>query len=96
MSLVVCKFCYSLVIGKLNWAQSVKFILLSFSSFLTFCRDLGVHIDGFISNVAHSFVVGASKVKAIVEMYVCVQSVFLLQLLLFVFYLGQPHHRPES
>ncbi|KAM4796023.1 proliferation-associated protein 2G4 [Rhinophrynus dorsalis] len=26
-----------------------------------FNRDLGVHVDGFIANVAHSFVVGASK-----------------------------------
>lgn len=24
--------------------------------------DLGVHVDGFISNVAHSFVVGVTKV----------------------------------
>jgi len=24
--------------------------------------DLGVHVDGFISNVAHSFVIGATKV----------------------------------
>lgn len=24
--------------------------------------DLGVHMDGFISNIAHSFVVGATKV----------------------------------
>lgn len=55
---------------------------LSFSSFLTSRRDLGVHIDGFIANVAHSFVVGASKVKAIVEMYFCVQSVFMLHFFL--------------
>lgn len=25
--------------------------------------DLGVHVDGFISNVAHSFVVGVTKVN---------------------------------
>lgn len=29
------------------------------------CSDLGVHVDGFIANVAHSFVVGASKVRAL-------------------------------
>ncbi len=28
-----------------------------------FYSDLGVHVDGFISNIAHSFVVGATKVR---------------------------------
>lgn len=53
---------------KLHHAHSLTFLLLPLSSFLTSCRDLGVHIDGFIANVAHSFVVGASKVKAVVEL----------------------------
>lgn len=49
--------------------HTVCFVLLLFntlsSSFcLILCRDLGVHVDGFIANVAHSFVVGASKVLA--------------------------------
>ncbi len=29
---------------------------------LFFYSDLGVHVDGFISNIAQSFVVGATKV----------------------------------
>ena len=36
--------------------------ILSFFSAVS--SDLGVHVDGFISNVAHSFVVGANKVCA--------------------------------
>lgn len=32
--------------------------------FFTSSSDLGVHVDGFISNVAHSFVIGATKVCA--------------------------------
>lgn len=44
------------------------YILQLFNSFvfpflLILCSDLGVHVDGFIANVAHSFIVGASKVK---------------------------------
>lgn len=31
--------------------------------FRVFYSDLGVHVDGFISNVAHSLVVGATKVS---------------------------------
>lgn len=31
--------------------------------FHVFYSDLGVHVDGFISNVAHSLVVGATKVS---------------------------------
>lgn len=34
-----------------------------FPFLLILCSDLGVHVDGFIANVAHSFIVGASKVK---------------------------------
>lgn len=37
------------------------------SSPLVLCRDLGVHVDGFIANVAHSFVVGASKVRVFLQ-----------------------------
>lgn len=33
-----------------------------FCSVVFVCSDLGVHVDGFISNVAHSFVVGVTKV----------------------------------
>lgn len=33
------------------------------SCFVYLFSDLGVHVDGFISNVAHSFVVGVTKVK---------------------------------
>lgn len=36
---------------------------LFFPFLLILCSDLGVHVDGFIANVAHSFIVGASKVK---------------------------------
>lgn len=62
-------------------------------------RDLGVHVDGFIANVAHSFVVGASKVRAF-QNETCSSvpfprplshpggSVFIAA--------GEPHHRPES
>lgn len=32
-------------------------------SFSCVCSDLGVHVDGFISNIAHSLVVGATKVS---------------------------------
>lgn len=53
---------------EVHHAHSLTFLLLSLSSFLPSCRDLGVHIDGFIANVAHSFVVGASKVKAVAEL----------------------------
>lgn len=36
-----------------------RLLILSF----TFIHsDIGVHVDGFISNIAHSFVVGATKV----------------------------------
>lgn len=33
-----------------------------FNHLLFACSDLGVHVDGFISNVAHSFIVGVTKV----------------------------------
>lgn len=33
-----------------------------FSNLSFFLSDLGVHVDGFISNVAHSFIVGVTKV----------------------------------
>lgn len=55
------KLTMNLTHDQLNLFSSYSFI----SSFpLTLCRDLGVHVDGFIANVAHSFVVGASKVRA--------------------------------
>ena len=34
---------------------------------MLYFRDLGAHIDGFIAVVAHTFVVGASKVFAIIS-----------------------------
>lgn len=72
----------------------MNFLLLS--SVLVSCRDLGVHIDGFIANVAHSFVVGASKVKAVAEVLGVVGVFSLPQLLLHVSRLGETRHRPES
>lgn len=43
---------------------------------LILCRDLGVHVDGFIANVAHSFVVGASKVRMHLKAQFWSQSLF--------------------
>lgn len=77
------------------------------SSFLLIlCRDLGVHVDGFIANVAHSFVVGASKVRTtsfflLSSAFVSVRCPLLrehLDVLLSLCFIsaGEPHHRPES
>lgn len=50
--------------GLKGFAQ-VFLQLCLFFYFLVFSlnSDLGVHVDGFISNVAHSFVIGATKVR---------------------------------
>ena len=40
-------------------------IYLSYGTVSIRFRDLGAHIDGFIAVVAHTFVIGASKVGTI-------------------------------
>ena len=44
-----------------------------------FFRDLGVHLDGFIAGVAHTVVVGASKVSFafVIILTLCVWLIFL-------------------
>eukprot|EP00064_Thunnus_orientalis_P002182 superscaffoldBa00000153_g2189 len=39
----------------------LKMFVIAHGDVVIHTRDLGVHVDGFIANVAHSFVVGASK-----------------------------------
>lgn len=75
---VMCRFYYSMFetlrtsnfyVQNLNLRMSqesslfliLKNILNLFPSLC--CSDLGVHVDGFIANVAHTFVIEASKVS---------------------------------
>lgn len=50
------------MINIISFIISFHTVISSFP-LVSLCRDLGVHVDGFIANVAHSFVVGASKVR---------------------------------
>lgn len=50
-------FFFSILIPAL-----IFFFNLYFTNSSFFLSDLGVHVDGFISNVAHSFIVGVTKV----------------------------------
>ncbi len=48
----------------MGFAQGSLHLYAYFFTFLfSINSDLGVHVDGFISNVAHSFVIGATKVR---------------------------------
>ena len=47
--------------------------------------DLGVHVDGFISNVAHSFVIGASQVSLLHNSVASHSSLFACRYIIAIF-----------
>jgi len=52
---------------------------------VVYCSDLGAHIDGFSAVVAHTLVIGASKVCPILLFVSCFCVVFSLGAVCYVF-----------